>query len=90
MQNRPVFENPDNLCEVPPTGWFCTRENGHDGPCAAWPITEVLSMNEAILRGPEEGVAYVVVSGLSPEEKAHVRAVVDEVNKRLARERGEL
>lgn len=24
-------------CPVPPTGWFCTRGAGHDGPCAAWP-----------------------------------------------------
>lgn len=24
-------------CEVPPAGWRCTREAGHDGPCAALP-----------------------------------------------------
>ena len=24
-------------CQVPPEGWFCTRESGHEGPCAAWP-----------------------------------------------------
>jgi hypothetical protein len=22
-------------CDVPPTGWRCTRANGHEGPCAA-------------------------------------------------------
>lgn len=22
-------------CKVPPAGWRCTREAGHDGPCAA-------------------------------------------------------
>jgi len=22
-------------CEVPPPGWRCTREQGHEGPCAA-------------------------------------------------------
>jgi hypothetical protein len=24
------------VCEIPPTGWYCTRQPGHDGPCAAW------------------------------------------------------
>jgi len=26
-------------CRVPPPGWVCTRDAGHDGPCAAHPIT---------------------------------------------------
>lgn len=25
-------------CEMPPKGWLCTREKGHDGPCAAYPV----------------------------------------------------
>lgn len=25
---------------VPPEGWRCTREAGHDGPCAAVPTSE--------------------------------------------------
>ena len=24
-------------CKIPPPGWLCTREEGHDGPCAALP-----------------------------------------------------
>lgn len=24
-------------CSVPPEGWYCTRNSGHEGPCAAWP-----------------------------------------------------
>jgi len=24
-------------CTLPPSGWRCTREAGHDGPCAAVP-----------------------------------------------------
>jgi hypothetical protein len=27
----------EKKCEVPPTGWRCTREWGHEGPCAALP-----------------------------------------------------
>jgi hypothetical protein len=23
------------VCQVPPLGWRCTRDAGHDGPCAA-------------------------------------------------------
>ncbi len=22
-------------CKIPPSGWYCTREAGHEGPCAA-------------------------------------------------------
>lgn len=25
----------DQGCKVPPAGWWCSREPGHDGPCAA-------------------------------------------------------
>jgi hypothetical protein len=24
-------------CQIPPQGWYCTRQAGHDGPCAAVP-----------------------------------------------------
>lgn len=24
-------------CKRPTAGWFCTGDEGHDGPCAAWP-----------------------------------------------------
>ncbi len=24
-------------CQIPPPGWYCTRAEGHDGPCAALP-----------------------------------------------------
>jgi hypothetical protein len=27
------------VCTKPPPGWRCTREEGHDGPCAAEPLT---------------------------------------------------
>lgn len=27
-------------CEVPPDGWWCSREAGHAGPCAARAIGE--------------------------------------------------
>jgi len=25
-------------CQLPPAGWFCTREPGHEGPCAAYAV----------------------------------------------------
>jgi hypothetical protein len=33
---------PPNLgCKLPPPGWWCSREPGHDGPCAARPTDGV-------------------------------------------------
>lgn len=32
--DRPVSQG----CTRPPLGWVCTREAGHDGPCAAHPL----------------------------------------------------
>lgn len=29
-----------NGCPVPPPGWSCTREPGHEGPCAAVPTVQ--------------------------------------------------
>jgi hypothetical protein len=29
-----------NQCGKAPEGWRCSRENGHTGPCAAWPVEE--------------------------------------------------
>ena len=26
-----------SVCQVPPKGWRCTRQAGHEGPCAALP-----------------------------------------------------
>jgi hypothetical protein len=26
-------------CNRPPSGWFCTRAAGHEGPCAALPVS---------------------------------------------------
>jgi hypothetical protein len=31
------------VCSVPPEGWVCSREPGHEGPCAAW--TDFPEMN---------------------------------------------
>jgi hypothetical protein len=30
-----AVEPPDLGCRVPPAGWWCSREPGHSGPCAA-------------------------------------------------------
>lgn len=27
------------ICTIPPAGWYCTRNKGHDGPCAAREIS---------------------------------------------------
>lgn len=32
-----VREPQTTRCSIPPPGWYCTREPGHEGPCAAIP-----------------------------------------------------
>lgn len=27
-----------SACTIPPKGWWCSREAGHEGPCAARPV----------------------------------------------------
>lgn len=27
-------------CDVPPPGWYCIRQHGHEGPCAAIPTQQ--------------------------------------------------
>lgn len=34
------FTPPRQTCRVPPSGWYCTRQAGHEGPCAALPSSE--------------------------------------------------
>jgi hypothetical protein len=31
----PESHRSESACERPPAGWYCTREAGHEGPCAA-------------------------------------------------------
>lgn len=30
----------EDCCSKAPAGWRCSREAGHEGPCAAWPVQE--------------------------------------------------
>lgn len=43
-------------CDRPPVGWSCTRDAGHDGPCAAVP-TSALRLTQLVdpQQQPEEG-----------------------------------
>lgn len=42
MQCEAIRQN-DAECKSPPVGWRCTREAGHEGPCAAYPAPQVLT-----------------------------------------------
>lgn len=33
-----------SVCTIPPPGWVCTRERGHDGPCAAYPDPRIVEL----------------------------------------------
>ena len=55
---------PVQRCEVPPEGWTCSRQKGHDGPCAASPVGQLVIINgmffshSEILKWREQEVAY--------------------------------
>lgn len=36
----PADSHRGDRCTVPPTGWWCSREAGHTGPCAARPTLD--------------------------------------------------
>src|SRR5690606_2867340 len=52
-------------------------------------LGRVITTAEARAADPEDGTAYVVVSGLTQAEKDHVHRTVAEVNRRLANARAE-
>lgn len=47
----------NGVCNRPPPGWWCSRESGHEGPCAARqtdPSNEALELLKAVDRALEE------------------------------------
>lgn len=36
-----IQRDPGPHCTYPPEGWFCTRDAGHDGPCAAREVEQM-------------------------------------------------
>lgn len=40
-----------SICTIPPAGWSCSREPGHDGPCAARRIFPYEDYTDKILTG---------------------------------------
>ena len=45
---KQAVEHQRSLCRVPPPGWWCSRESGHEGPCAARPIRPALPLCDAL------------------------------------------
>lgn len=35
-----IVEEKERACTIPPQGWICTRGKGHEGPCAAVPMSK--------------------------------------------------
>jgi hypothetical protein len=63
-------------CTVPPAGWYCTREPGHDGPCAAHPV-EMTGW-----ASPSLGRAYAEVERLRANLAQHPESGIDEALRR--------
>ncbi len=56
-------ERAEAVCTVPPDGWSCSREAGHDGPCAASPMTE-----NAVWSAYVAGMIVLYLEGLEAAE----------------------
>lgn len=61
-------------CTIPPEGWACTRTAGHDGPCAAVPVTAWAA--------PALGRAYDEVDRLRQQVAQHPESGIDEALRR--------
>lgn len=48
VDERLVAEVRSVTCQLPPPGWYCTREPGHEGPCAAHPEEEVVDVEPPV------------------------------------------
>lgn len=59
-------------CDRPPEGWRCTRNKGHDGPCAATPAPEA---------APTTALTQIsdLLSSMFSGARAHVRGEDEEV-----------
>lgn len=70
-------------CMRPPKGWVCTRDPGHDGPCAAWPVNsaqaaEQIERLKSCLRASHE--AYIRVVRQSAGSRAMGKQIVEIIN----------
>lgn len=67
MSDRP----PNQGCKLPPSGWYCSREPGHQGPCAARQVQTGASINSYRV------TTYLSGGGLFNPEYANHDAVRD-------------
>ena len=54
-------------CTLPPEGWACTRDAGHDGPCAAKPRTYAEAFDQA-----EEKIMHKVAEEIWRKDAARI------------------
>jgi hypothetical protein len=87
MHVDPPMEFTSGTCKRPPPGWFCTGDEGHDGPCAAVPLPfppapETIVDDVDLADGP----TITLNVEFSPEAAAKledVRALVDRLESAL-------
>ena len=61
-------------CTVPPEGWSCTREAGHKGPCATFPIDA--TMTDSMRKGLWEMHARLLLIGETEQADALYKALL--------------
>lgn len=64
-------------CVVPPPGWWCSREAGHDGPCAARPTTAPTASHHDFFSGTpvdvSEGIRWPEIKRCSVNLALRIR-----------------
>lgn len=66
-------------CKVPPPGWWCSRAEGHDGPCAARPTGPQLKarVQDMLTRAKDKQAGYPAEYCGIMTALAHERWVAD-------------
>jgi hypothetical protein len=62
-------------CHVPPKGWYCSREEYHDGPCAAHPVKNIWNrLNDLFKRDDVKQSSLNLRLTFSPNEIEYTKA----------------
>jgi len=73
-------------CDLPPVGWRCTRESGHDGPCAAVPDDprSVKDYKAMVVEAEAERAALRAFLGDAHMHPANERALLVKLHRAIA------
>ena len=89
LEGYEAAQSDANFCDVPTQGWLCTRQAGHDGPCAAIADDKGRELvNRAMLRLADQEAAPVQQAEQEPVENSFEaqKSAFDALKERLSAE----